>query len=98
MAISEQEFRKLALGDPSGHWELECGVPRQKPGMTAQHNHVLTQLLGTLFTQLDRRQFHVRGNIGHVRTSADLYYIPDVFVIPTELFRPQQPLRELEVY
>jgi Uma2 family endonuclease len=98
MAISEKAFCELALGDPSGHWELHCGVPRQKPGMTAQHDNVLTQLFGSLFTQLDGRQFRVRGNAGHVRTSADRYYIPDVFVLPTELFRARQPLRELEVY
>jgi len=98
MPVSEKAFRKLALEDPTGHWELHCGVPRQKPGMTAQHNHVLFGLVGTLFIQLDRSQFEVRGNAGHVRISSDRYYIPDVFVIPIDLFRPQQAVRELETY
>jgi Uma2 family endonuclease len=98
MTISEQEFRKLALGDPSGHWELHCGVPRQKPGMTARHNDMLDLLHGLLFSQLDRSQFRVRDDHGHVRTSADRYYIPDLFVLPTEQFLPQAPLLTLETY
>jgi len=98
MAISEQEFRTLALGDPSGHWELHCGVPRQKPGMTAQHNDVLDYLHVLLSNQLDRQQFRVRADHGHVRTSADRYYIPDLFVVPIEQFLPQAPLRTLETY
>jgi hypothetical protein len=36
--MSEEAFRKLALSDPSGGWELKCGVPRQKPAMTFEHN------------------------------------------------------------
>jgi Uma2 family endonuclease len=98
MAISEKEFHKLALGDPSGHWELHCGVPRRKPGMTAQHNDVLDHLHELLSSQLDRREFRVRSDHGHVRTSADRYYIPDLFVVPTEQFLPQAPLRTLETY
>jgi hypothetical protein len=98
MAISEKEFRKLALGDPSGHWELHCGVPHQKPGMTAQHNDVLDHLHELLSVQLDRREFRVRSEHGHVRTSADRYYILDLFVVPTEQFLPQAPLRTLETY
>jgi len=86
--MTEQAFRKLALSDPSGGWELECGVPRQKPAMTFEHNY-RGRLLGTLLMpQLDGRVFQVSVNTGHVRTTADRYYIPDVFVIPLELLRP----------
>jgi Uma2 family endonuclease len=98
MPVSEKTYRQLALEDPSGHWELHCGQLRQKPGMTAQHNNVLTRVFGTLFIQLDAERFQVRGNLGHVRTSDGRYYIPDVFVIPAEEFRRQQSSRELEVY
>jgi len=98
MTISEKAFRKLALEDPSGHWELHCGVPRQKPGMSAKHNDVGIELVAVLHAQLDRRQFRVRFNSGHVRRSGDRYYIPDVFVLPTEQFLPQEPLRTLETY
>jgi Uma2 family endonuclease len=98
MPVSETAFRKLALEDPSGHWELHCGVPRQKPGMTAKHNDLGIELVATLHAQLDRQHFRVRQNSGHVRTSADRYYIPDVFVVPTAQFLPQEPLRTLETY
>ena len=98
MVISEKEFRKLALGDPSGHWELHGGVPRQKPPMTALHNDLVDHLAGLLFTQLDRREFRVRADHGHVRRSSDRYYIPDVFVVPTDQFLPRAALHTLETY
>src|SRR4051812_15823436 len=96
MTVSEKTFKKVALEDPSGHWELHCGQLRQKPGMTAAHNHVIRRLFGQLFVQLDSAQYEVSMNMGHVRRSADRYYIPDLFVIPVDLLRPQLPSRELE--
>jgi len=98
MTVSEKTFRKVALEDPSGHWELHCGQLRQKPDMTAQHNHVATEVLFFLRSQLDRTQYEVRLNMGHVRRSSERYYIPDVYVIPIELFYSQQARRTLEVY
>src|SRR5207302_10497967 len=91
-------FRKLALEEPNV-WELHCGVLRRKPGMTAAHNHVITQLFLDLGQQLDRQQFTLRANSGHVRRSAERYYIPDVFVVPLELVRPLLPQQDvLEAY
>ena len=98
MAVSEQAFEALALGDPSGAWELYCGRARQKPAMTAAHNHVTVYLGGQFIQQLDRAQFEVRVNLGHVQHTAANYYIPDVFIIPTALVRPQRSTRDLEVY
>jgi Uma2 family endonuclease len=40
----------------------------------------------------------VRSNAGHVRISAEHYYIPDVFVIPVALRTSLRGTRELETY
>jgi Uma2 family endonuclease len=90
MAVSEQEFRKLALEDPSGRWELYCGVPRRKPDMTLEHDTIMSDLHGTLWQQLGRARFQVRSNAGHVRRTGQNYFIPDVYVIPVAL---QEQLR-----
>jgi pimeloyl-ACP methyl ester carboxylesterase len=44
----------------------------------------MTQLFEPLFRQLDRGPFTLRSNAGHVRRSAENYYLPDVFVVPIE--------------
>jgi len=98
MTVSEATYLRLALEDPEGHWELVSGHLRQKPGMTASHNHVMTELIFQLRSQLDKREFTVRSNAGHVRRSSQSYYIPDVFVIPTAFERALLPLRTLEAY
>jgi Uma2 family endonuclease len=98
MPISEKTFHQVALEDPEGHWELFCGDLRQKPSMTMEHNNVADELHYSLRQQLDRDQFRVRSNIGHVRISADQYYIPDVFVVPVELQIPLRGQQILETY
>lgn len=98
MPVSEQTFLDLALQDPEGHWELHCGRPRRKPGMTLEHNNVQFELAYDLRRQLDPHQFRVRSNAGHLRVSAEAYYIPDVIVIPVGLQEPLQGTRELERY
>ena len=98
MPISERTFLQFALEDPN-HWELHCGNLRRKPSMTAEHNHVASVLFFRLRQQVDWSQFEVRLSMGHVRHSAERYYIPDVFVIPMELFRPLRGQRNvLEAY
>jgi len=84
VTVSEETFRQLALEDPEGHWELYCGRPRRKPGMTFAHNHAGVWLTIQLGQQLDRERYDVRTNAGHVRRSPENYFIPDVFVIPLE--------------
>lgn len=98
MPVSEQTFLQLALEDPEGHWEWHCGFLRRKPGMTAEHNSGMFELAFRLANQLDRNQFRVRCNAGHVRRSPENYYIPDVFVIPADLERGQRDTRRLETY
>jgi len=97
--VSEKAFRKQVLADPSGGWELHCGQLRQKPPMTFEHNHQGRHLAAMLIRQLDDRLFEVSQNAGHLRTSADRYYTPDVMVIPLELLRPHRGRSdELETY
>jgi Uma2 family endonuclease len=82
-SVSETEYRRLALGN--AQLELHRGELREKPGMSVEHNEVMMQLLSELSRQLDRNAYHLRGNIGRIRRSADTYYIPDVAVIPAAL-------------
>jgi Uma2 family endonuclease len=98
MAVSEQEFRKLALEDPDGHWELYCGRPRKKPDMTLDHNRTTRELFFMLRSQLDPARFDVSVNMGQVRISEDNYFIPDVYVIPVELQAALRGRRVLEAY
>src|SRR5665213_2814276 len=97
MTVSEATFREVALEDPEGHWELVCGKLRSKPGMTAEHNDVAFELAFRLRLQLDNREFRVRHDSGHVRRTAENYFIPDVFVLPAAMERGQRGTRELEV-
>jgi Uma2 family endonuclease len=48
--------------------------------------------------QVDRERFDVRVNSGHLRISAQSYFIPDVYVIPTELQQGLWGTRDLESY
>ena len=98
MPVSERTFKRVALEDPEGHWELYCGQLRRKPGMTYDHNNVAMNLVFQLMQQVDRAVFQVRHNSGHVRRSSESYYIPDVFVFPTKLAEPLRGRIVLENY
>ena len=98
MPVSEQTFLQVALDDPN-QWELHCGQLRRKPAMTFAHNQVADELHFRLRQQLNPNHFVVRLGMGHVRRSAENYYIPDVFVIPIELTRALRGRRDvLEAY
>src|SRR5436305_15348706 len=97
MPVSEATFREVALQDPEGQWELVCGRLRGKPGMTAEHNSTMFELAVTLRQQLSPQDFRVRQNGGHVRRTAENYYIPDVFVIPAPAERTQCGTRQRQV-
>ncbi|MHB8576097.1 MAG: Uma2 family endonuclease [Dehalococcoidia bacterium] len=81
MVISTKTYEQVALEDPDGKWELACGVLRQKPEMTIEHNDVISILARQLDQQLDEREYMVRANSGRVRVSLQSAYIPDLFVI-----------------
>lgn len=90
MPVSKKTYELVALEDPEGHWELHCGVLRQKPDMSVEHNYLMSQLWGLLFQQLDPQAFAVRSNSGRTRRASESYYIPDVIVIPMDLVRAQR--------
>jgi Uma2 family endonuclease len=85
--LSERDFRDLALNDPDGQWELHRGQLREKPSMSAEHYVLAYELSFGLRSQVDRDEFGVRVDAGHVRRSARQYYIPDVMVIPADIER-----------
>jgi Uma2 family endonuclease len=99
MPVSDATYEQLALEDPEGRWELDCGRLRQKPAMTTEHEDVIGNLNRALIRQLDDQEFITRPN-SRLRRRAGSYYIPDLFVVPRALarrHREDQP-RTLDVY
>ena len=86
---SWDEFEQFVLSHPDHKWELYDGELREKPGMSAEHNDAMTNLVIALGSQLDRRVYRVRSNSAHIRRSSKSYYIPDVFVVAADAFRLQ---------
>jgi len=86
-AVSEQAYRRVALRDPDGPWELHRGHLREKPTMTFDHQWRTVKLGYQLLGQLDWRDHQVTINGGRVRRSAEGYYVPDLLVVPTALTR-----------
>ena len=81
--VSEETYRRFALSDPQGQWELCNGQLREKPGMSVEHGDVMMVLAALIHNQLDRNEYHVRAGHARLRRSADTYYVPDIAVIPT---------------
>ncbi len=95
--VTTQTFEELALSNP--RLELHHGVVREKPAMSMAHNDANTDLYDQLRSQLERRAFKLRMNMGRVRRSAISYYVPDISVIPMELtVRDPSRKHELEVF
>src|SRR5215208_950937 len=87
MPVTERTYKRVALEDPDGHWELDCGELRRKPDMTFEHNQVGELLGHFLRVQLGLVEYVVRTDAGLVRRSASQYYMPDLMVIPMEMVR-----------
>ena len=99
MGISEATYRRVALEDPEGQWELACGhVLRRKPPMTQDHNSTARRLAFFLQQRLSLDEYEVTANAGRARLTTGAYYIPDVMVIPVRLMERQRGTRELESY
>jgi Uma2 family endonuclease len=81
--MSEEAYRRFALSDPQGRWELYRGQLREKPGMSVEHGDITDNLLAFLYGQLDRNEYRIRTTHARLRRSADTYYVPDIAVIPT---------------
>ena len=82
MPVSEETYLQLVVEDPEGHWELDCGRLRSKPGMTVPHNDIAWFVGHWLQSQLNPQEFRVRVDAGRLRRTAATYYEPDVMVIP----------------
>jgi Uma2 family endonuclease len=81
--ITEAEYQQIVLADHERNWELLDGELREKPGMTWDHDEVVTALSSMLYFQLDRQQYRVRVE-GRVRRPGTIFR-PDVSVVPTAL-------------
>jgi Uma2 family endonuclease len=105
MPVSEALFQQVAIADPEGNWELHRGRLREKPTMSAEHNHVLDELDYLLGEQLDRHIYRIRANLGHVARSDESHFVPDLYVVearrvnearrrgdPVETYRDPLPL------
>ncbi len=82
MLVSQETFERFALDDPERQWEMHHGQVRGKPAMSIEHNDFMFYLAHLLQNQLNRDQYRLRVNAGHVRYRGESYYIPDVAVIP----------------
>ena len=82
MVISAKTYEQVALEDPDGFWELDCGRLRQKPGMTYEHGDAAAALMTALVLQLDPRTFRVYMNEPRLRIPSGSFYIPDLAVVP----------------
>lgn len=98
MVVSERTFELLLMEDIEGQWELHRGHLREKPDMGAEHNDLMFFLAHLLQLQLDRRQFKIRVNSGHLRRTGLNYFIPDVVVIPSDLERTMRGQPGSEIY
>lgn len=87
MPVSDQIYEWVALEDPEGHWELDCGRLRRKPGMTAEHYHVARVLAAQLIRQIAVDAFEVAADNARLRVSSGRYFVPDLCVIPADLVR-----------
>ena len=81
MPVSEETYRRVALEDPEGRWELVCSRLRRKPAMTTEHEGVIDALYTMLARQLDRGEFRMRAN-SRLRLVSGDYRLPDLFVLP----------------
>ena len=85
MGVSEATYRRVALEDPEGKWELVCGRLRRKPEMTTEHNQTARRLGQLLSMQLDIDHYSVGTDSAKVRVPDGRYRIPDLCVIPMAL-------------
>jgi Uma2 family endonuclease len=99
MPVSAKTFESVVLEDIDGQWELHRGKLREKPPMSFGHNFSAQELAYQLIDQLDRREYHVFQNRGHLRAPGGNTYIPDIAVIPVALMaRFRHAPAQFEVY
>lgn len=97
--ISAATYERVALRDPDGQWELHEGQLREKPGMSVEHNQLMSELVFLLADQLERWANPVRSNSVRLRINERNFALPDVLVISAVAEQAPGGLRErLEVY
>jgi Uma2 family endonuclease len=80
--VTDEEFRRISLGDPQGSLELHHGRLRERPWMSVRHGRTMHRLLVQLYSQLDLDAYVLRTQHARLRISSMTYYIPDIVVIP----------------
>jgi Uma2 family endonuclease len=100
MPISEATYKRVALEDREGHWELHCGRLVEKPPVTTRHAQLIDKLYRRFAAQVSEAEYALRGEAGRLRRETGSYYEPDFCVVPIPFV--EQNLRdhptELEVY
>ena len=85
LAMTPEEYERIALADPERVWELHRGRLREKPPMSLGHEVILWALDHQFQVQLDVTRFIVSSGRGRVaRALSASYFVPDLFVIPRE--------------
>ncbi len=98
MPVTEETYERLALEDIEGQWELVCGRPRQKPGMTQEHNYLARKLEKLLIMQVSLIDYDVSHNSARLRISSGNTFIPDVAVVPVAQMPGLRGTGRLETY
>jgi Uma2 family endonuclease len=88
MVLSAETYRRIVTEDPDGIWELVDGRLREKPAMSFQHDDTCSYLGHDLTRQLDRSQYRVHINGARLERNERNYFVPDIAVLPAELFEP----------
>jgi len=83
--IDEATYRRLALEELDGPWELHDGVLREKPAVSIAHGGTTNKLAVVLQMQLGWEEYRVRNNSSRLRISTRRTYIPDIAVVPIAL-------------
>ncbi len=98
MPVTEETYERLALEDIEGQWELVCGRPRQKPGMTQEHNFIARKLARRVAAILDEARFDVSANSARLRIANGNTFIPDVAVVQIAQMPGLRGTGRLETY
>jgi len=98
MPVREETYERLALEDIEGQWEFVCGRPRQKPGMTMEHNSAARRLGRMLSSQLNEDEHEVSMNSARLVLPNGNRYVPDVVVLPVAAMGPLEGTGRLEAY
>jgi Uma2 family endonuclease len=95
VSVSFETYKRVALEDPEGRWELVHGRLREKPPMTMKHNRTERRLYRRLIEQLSEDDWEIGET--RLRISTGTYYVPDLTVLPLRMV-DAVPGRDFEVY